>query len=342
MSKEINSIADIAKLAGVSKSTVSRALNDSSLLKQETKDKIKAIAEQHNFEAHSAARNLSLQKSNTIGFVTVFNEEKRKVKNFADPFFLEIVGSVSGALYDNGLDLLMAHFTDQNVHRLQQYLSSQKVDGLIILSCLRGEICDFARNLSQNSPIIFLDSYNLKENCSCVSSDNTMGGYLATKHLIETGRKKIAFLGGPQSHAEVKLRLEGYINALTEANIPVENELIYFSDYSGVGGYKTMLEILDKNQKVDSVFINSDIMSFGALNALHERNICVPDEISIVGFDDIPLARYTSPPLTTIRQNIPGIGKKLVQNLMQIMKEGGVIKSTMPVELIIRKSTIKR
>ncbi|NEP84987.1 MAG: LacI family transcriptional regulator, partial [Okeania sp. SIO3B3] len=208
----VRTIADIAHLAGVSKSTVSRALSDSSLISDETKKRIKKIAAEHNYQIHQAARNLSLQRSSTLGFVLL-----KSIENYAnDPFVMDMVGHISNTLVDYQYDLLVAQLNINQPEQLTSYLTSKRVDGLIVVTN------DDYRNVldhlaQQKAPFIAWNAPRPGQTYSSVNCDNVAGAKLATQHLLDLNCQRVAYVGGNTGCLEVGLRYQGYCDALEAA-----------------------------------------------------------------------------------------------------------------------------
>jgi len=158
--------------------------------------------------------------------------------------------------------------------------------------------------------------------------------------LLSIGKKKIAFLGGPEAEQEVKLRYQGYESALAASGLQPDPNRVIFGNYSTEAGHEGMHKLLDQDPEMDSVFANSDFIAIGAMNAIRERGMRVPEDISVVGYDDISLAQYSNPPLTTVRQNINESGRLLVQNLIQYLETGIVTNVSVPVNMVVRESTM--
>jgi DNA-binding LacI/PurR family transcriptional regulator len=330
----IKSIADIAKLAGVSKSTVSRALNDSPLIGEKTKAKIRSIARQHNFQINVPARQLSLQQSRTIAFVT---HAYHKEFSVADLFGLEILGGISLGLVAQGYDMLVIHVDPQDTKWAHQYFDTGRVDGFILMTSSRKQ-SHVKALLDIGAPFIIWGVSQPNQKYCSVTGDNFNGGKLATEHLIRTGRQNIGFIGGPEYEVEVQQRLGGYQSALQDAGRVFRSELIEYGDFSNTSGADAMKRLLKKSPDTDAVFINSDLMAIAAMDAIREDGKSVPQDVAVVGYDDLSLAEYSNPPLTTIRQNVPLAGKLLAQNLIQYLQSGMATNVSIPVELIVRKS----
>ncbi len=332
--KPVQTLADIARLANVSKSTVSRALNDSPLIGDETKERIRAIAQQHQFHINVPARQLSLKQSRTIAFVIHAYHEEFSV---ADLFVLEILGGISRGLHAKGYDMLVVHADAQETEWAHQYLDSGRVDGFILLMSIWKQ--EHIRVLMEmDAPFIVWGVPPPDTPVCSVAGDNFDGGKQATQHLIRSGRKRIAFLGGPAEELEVQLRLEGYEAALHAAGRSIDPALLAYGETFNISGPETMQRLLEQAPDLDAVFVNSDLMAIAAMNVIREQGRRVPEDIAVVGYDDLSIGQYSNPPLTTIRQNIPLAGKLLAQNLIQYLNTGEVNHASIPVELIVRKS----
>jgi len=335
MNKEtVRTIADIARLAGVSKSTVSRALNDSPLVGEDTKDRIRALAREHNFQINAPARRLSMQQSRTIAFVT---HAYHKDFSVADLFGLEILGGVSNGLAKQGYDLLIIHVDPQDTKWAHQYFDTGRVDGFILMTSTRKQT--HVKALTEvNAPFIIWGVPQPNQKYCSVTGDNFNGGKAATEHLIDSGKQKIGFIGGPVYELEVQHRLEGYRTALHGAGRSIEPALIEHGDFSNTSGADALRRLLNKVPDMDAVFINSDLMAIAAMDAIRESGRRVPEDIAVVGYDDLSIAEHSNPPLTTIRQNIPLAGKLLAQNLIQYLQTGLMTNVSIPVALVLRKS----
>lgn len=332
--KSVRTIDDIARLAGVSKSTVSRALNNSPLIGEETKARIRKIARQHNFQINVPARQLSMRQSRTIAFVT---HAYHKDFSVADLFGLEILGGISSGLAAYEYDLLVIHVNPQDTKWAHRYLDTGRVDGFILMTSSHKQYHVKAL-VELNAPFIIWGVPQLGQKYCSVTGDNFHGGKLATDYLIHSGKQRIGFIGGPASELEVQHRLGGYQAALQEAGINVDPGLIDYGDFSNTSGAEAMMRLLNNSPDLDAVFINSDLMAIAAMDVIREQGRRVPEDVAIVGYDDLSIAEHSNPPLTTIRQNIPLAGKLLAQNLIQYLQTGTVTNVSIPVELILRKS----
>ena len=332
--KTVRTIADLAALAGVSKSTVSRALNDSPLIGEDTKSRIRALARQHNFQINAPARQLSMKQSLTIAFVT---HAYHKDFSVADLFGLEILGGVSNGLAKQGYDLLVIHVDPQDTKWAHQYFDTGRVDGFILMTSTRKQT--HVKALTEvGAPFIIWGVPQPNQKYCSVTGDNFNGGKMATEHLVHDGRKKIGFIGGPSYELEVQHRLEGYKSALQASGRNIDSALIEYGDFSNTSSAEAMRRLLEKTPDLDAVFVNSDLMAIAVMDAIRETGRRVPEDIAVVGYDDLSIAEHSNPPLTTIRQNIPLAGKLLAQNLIQYLQSGLTTNVSIPVELIVRKS----
>jgi DNA-binding LacI/PurR family transcriptional regulator len=332
--KTVHNISDIAKLAGVSKSTVSRALNNSPLIGQETRERIQAIAKQHAFKINMPARRLSLKQSNTIAFVT---HAYYKDFSVADLFGLEIMGGISQGLYARGYDLLVVHVNPHETEWAHQYLDTGRVDGFILMTSTRKQYHIHAL-IEMDAPFIVWGAPPSDAQYCSVTGDNLNGGRLAAEYLISRGRKRIAFLGGPQDELEVQHRFAGYQMALLASQRTVEPALVAHGDYSNTSGAVAMEQLLNNAPDLDAVFVNSDLMAIAAMDVIREHGRRVPEDVAVVGYDDLSIAEHSNPPLTTIRQDVPGAGRMLAVNLIRYLETGTVTNATLPVEIVARKS----
>jgi DNA-binding LacI/PurR family transcriptional regulator len=332
--KSVHTIADIARLAGVSKSTVSRALNNSSLISQETREHIQAIARQHNFQINVPARRLSLKQSNTIAFVTHAYHEDFSV---ADLFGLEIMGGISKGLYAHGYDLLVIHVDPQDTGWAHQYLNTGRVDGFILMTSTRKQY-HIHTLLEMGAPFIVWGVSQPDLSYCTVTGDNINGGRVATEYLINSGRKRIGFMGGPPEEMEVRHRFEGYQNALLASGRPIKDAYIASGDFSNTSGAQSMNALLSAAPDLDAVFVNSDLMAIAAMDVIRDHGRRIPEDVAVVGYDDLSISEHSNPPLTTVRQNIPLAGKMLAENLIKYLQTGSITNVTIPVELIVRRS----
>jgi DNA-binding LacI/PurR family transcriptional regulator len=333
--KKAHTIEDIARLAGVCKSTVSRALSNSPLINEKTRERISAIAREHNFQINMPARRLSMKQSKTVAYVT---HSRCNLFSVADLFILELLSGTTAALYDNGYDLLLVAVDPYDSSWAAQHLETGKADGFILMTSTRKQ--HHIKLLAEmEAPFVAWGMTHPKYNYCTVTGDNFKGGKLATEHLIDRGRKRIAFLGGPAEETEVQYRYKGYISALEKAGMSVDPDLVVYSEFSNNAAAEATHTLLTGTPAPDAIFVNSDTMAIAAMNVLRETGRRIPEDVAVVGYDNLSISEQCTPALTTISQNIYLAGRQLVQNLLQYLKTGVVTHVTMPVELIVRKSS---
>jgi DNA-binding LacI/PurR family transcriptional regulator len=333
----ISTIADIARLAGVSKSTVSRALNDSPLIGVETKDRIRSLAREHRFRMNVPARRLSLKQSNTVALVSYAYSADSGIP---DAFMLEIMGGISAALHASDYDLLMIHVSKSDDEWVYRYLESGRVDGFVLLSamCTQRHLDSL---VEANAPFVMwgVPPGGGAGYCT-VTGDSVTGGRIATEHLARSGRRRIAFLGGPAKAPEVQDRLQGYRDALDASGVEVDPALMVYANWlqPEASSAAAVQQLLEQAPDVDGIFANSDLLAVGAMDALRLAGRRVPDDVAVIGYDDIAIARHANPPLTTIRQDGPLAGRLLAENLLQHMQTGVLTNVSIPAELVVRES----
>jgi DNA-binding LacI/PurR family transcriptional regulator len=329
---KLKSIEDIAVLAGVSKSTVSRALNKSSLVNEETRERILAIAHAHDFKPSFTARNLSTRKSCTIAFV---NHAYGKGEcGMSDPFSLEIMGGIAIGLHELGYGLLVVHVDPADRAWASNYLGSGRVDGFILMTSeKKRDHIDLLRSLG--APFIAWGRGG-SDFCYVCGNDRT-GGRLAAERLISTGRRRIAFIGGISVEQEVKERYEGFAAAMGDAGLDPKARVAY-ADYSEVLAERETARLFERDPGIDAIFANSDYMAIGAIRWLKASGRRVPDDVAVIGYDDLSIASYLTPRLTTVSQSVPLAGRMLARDLVAFLEKGVVTHTEMPVELILRDS----
>jgi DNA-binding LacI/PurR family transcriptional regulator len=328
----VQTIADIARLAGVSKSTVSRALNDSPLIAVATRERIREIAREHRFEMNDPARRLSLRQSNVVALVTY-----PYLGDQSDAFLLEIMSGIAAGLHAHDYDLLVIQVSARDSAWVRRYLESGRVDGFVLLasSCTRQHLRTL---VARNAPFVIWGlAPDARGHCT-VSGDSFTGGRIATEHLLRRGCTRVAFLGGPANEIEVQDRFRGYEAALRDADRPLDAALVIHGDYSAASAVAAMRALLERADDLDGVFVNSDLMAIAAMNELRAQGRRVPDDIAIVGYDDVAIARHSVPALTTIRQDLPLAGRLLAETLLQHLRTGAVTNVSIPAELVVRES----
>jgi DNA-binding LacI/PurR family transcriptional regulator len=328
---KVQTIADIARLAGVSKATVSRALNDSPLVSASTRERVVAIAGEHGFEMNDPARRLSLGQSNVIALVTYPYE------TVPDAFMLEIISGLSSGLRNGGYDLLLIQTAPGDTSWIGRYLGSGRADGFVLLASACTQ--EHLRTLeARSAPFVIWGLPDDGRSRCTVTGDSFTGGRLATEHLLGIGRSRIAFLGGPAVEPEVRERRRGYEAALAAAGVALDPALVAYGKYTESSATTAMRELLAQAGDLDGVFVNSDLMAIAAIEELRAHGRQVPEDVAVIGYDDIALAAHSDPPLTTVRQSGPLAGRLLAETLIQHLKTGVVTQMSIPAELVVRGS----
>ncbi|GLS83415.1 LacI family DNA-binding transcriptional regulator [Paraferrimonas haliotis] len=328
---------DIAHLAGVSQSTVSRALRDSPLVKQETIDKVKAIAHQLNYKVDKHASSLRSQQSHTLALL--FFEDPTTDDSLINPFFFAMLASITQACAKQGYDLLVS-FQQLSNDWHADYEDSHKADGIILLGY--GDDIESQPKLAQlkQQGTRFIRWGPESDTGLSISCDNRLGGYQATSHLIERGHQRIAFVGNASKHyPEFFDRYQGYVSALLEHQLAVEPALQQDAITTEDAGYQSTKQLLQGDAEFTALFAASDLIAIGAIKAIKEAGLKVPGDIAVIGFDDIPIASYTSPALSTIRQDTKLAGEVLVTTLLSLIKEEPVESITIATNIVVRSST---
>mgnify|MGYP001943171157 CR=1 FL=1 len=329
---------DIAYRAGVSQSTVSRALRNSPLVNEETRLKVQAIAQELNYKVDKHASSLRTQQSDTIALLLF--EDPTNDDSLINPFFLSMLGSITRACAQKGYDLLVS-FQQLSDDWHADFEDSKKADGLILLGY--GDFVDYQETLTklseQNTHFVRWGADVADEKIVSVGCDNFHGGYQVTEHVIKNGRKNFAFLGDASSHApEFLERYNGHCKALTDNKLSVISELQVDAISIEESGYQAACQLIEKNIPFDAIFGASDLIAIGAMRALQEHKIKIPEQVAVVGFDDIAVASFTIPALTTAKQDTILAGEVLVDNLIALIQGENPETTLMPTKLMVRKS----
>lgn len=342
-------IRDIAKLAGVSHATVSRSLNNSPLVAAETRNKINELAQSLGFQFNANARSLSTNKSGTICIIYPESQDEHGVSMF----YTSLVNQVRDSLERVGMDIIVTfpnnNFTgESNIKRL---IISRKIDGIIIVHPNLVDVDKQVLHFIEMSkvPYVFLHHYPsfLEDNTvDAIYTDHVRGGYLAAQYLIKSGHKNIACITSNEKlkSAEFQQRTEGYKAALNNNNIPFDNELIFYGTRDIMSGYNIIKENIDclLKKSVTAIFAQTDLMAIGVMEALKELRYNIPEDFSIVGYDDIDLIKSFKPNLTTIhqpREEIALLGCERLIELINGKKKKKIINTMLQPKLIIREST---
>ena len=330
---------DIAYLAGVSQPTVSRALRGSRSVSLATRQRIEQIARELNYSVDKNASSLRSQRSNTIALL--FFEDPTPDGANINPFFLAMLGAITRASANRGLDLLIS-FQKMEDDWHVRYQDSHRADGLILLGY--GDYTLYEQRLSQlvASDTLFVRWGSVRDDNigATVGSDNFGAGQQAGEHLLALGRRRIAFLGQADEHyPEFAERYRGLCAALTAAGHSADPALQADALSGEDDGRKAAQQLLDSGADFDAVFAASDLIAIGAIQALSEAGKRVPQDVAVMGFDNIPAASLTTPPLTTLVQDLKTGGELLVESLIAQIEDRAMPAGTIPATLVVRKST---
>jgi DNA-binding LacI/PurR family transcriptional regulator len=334
--KEARTIADIARLANVSPSTVSRALSDSPLISAETRERIQALAREHRYTIHAGAQSLRRQRTRTIAAVVSINRPSGRA--WTDPFLLELLGEIAAAATLHGYDLLLSEIHPDGGDWSTRFLRSGRADGIILISRLSERLRRSEDLAAAGAPFVVWGPMLPAQAYCSVGSDDYQGGLLVAEHLIRLGRQRIAFLGSDRDVWEMQLREDAYAAALAAAGRSYDGRYVVKSLSTSQAGYEAMRRLLVQAPDLDAVIAASDVMALGALEALRSAGRSVPGDVAVVGYDDISLAAYCSPPLTTVRQATAAAGNLLVERLLARIEGRPAPSAVLPVELVIRES----
>ena len=321
---------DVARLAGVSPSTVSRILNGTAKVSDDKRQAVLAAIEQVNFAPNQMAQGLKKGRSMTIGIV---------VQDISSPFFDETLRGIDDGLKGTGYAsvIVSGHWNAEEETDRVRLLLARKVDGIILLS---GRIADdVVLKFSTQKPIVSTGRALHTSTALGFKTDNEYGAWLAVRHLVQLGHRRIAFISGPANNHDADERLAGYRRALEEAQIEIDPALIVEGNYHEASGMMAMNRLFDTHQQFTAVFAANDLSAYGARLALYRKGIRVPDDISLVGFDDLPGSSYTTPPLTTIRQPLYDMGRIATEALLRLINGEAVQGEIPPVELVVRETT---
>lgn len=309
-------IGDIARMAGVSRSTVSRVLNDQPDVSEKTRKKVLRIIEENNFNPNSVARALAKQKTQVLSLVV----PQAATDVFSEPYNAIVIQSATKTANEHDYAILLWMGSDDPSEEdrfFDRILRSSHFDGMVIISSVQGD--QIANRLRQLAMPFVLLGPPFAEDINFINVDNFDGAYQATEHLIKLGWQRIGMITGPDNLRVTHDRVNGFKHAMSQANrAPVSSHIIE-GGYGEEHGYRCMKHLIGLG--LDAVFVSSDVMALGALRAAHDLGKRVPEEVGIVGFDDLPIAQTSVPALTTVRQPISQFGKLATEALIGILHE---------------------
>jgi LacI family transcriptional regulator len=330
----MTTIEQIARKAGVGRSTVSRVLNDDPRVSDETRQRVLEILRRENYQPNFAARTLASGRSDVIGAVVPMSLPSV----FGDPFFPRFLEGVAAACEAaDALLMLWLALPEDEQRKVDKVLGRGPVDGLVIAAHVAGD--PLVEALRRGAKKFVLSSRYEADDVSYVCIDNRASAHSAVTHLLRAGRTRVAHITGPRRMLDAEDRLAGYADALRDFGMPLDEQLVVEGDWSEPSGYAAMRRLL--GARPDAVFAGNDAMALAALRALKEEGLRVPDDVALVGFDDMPAAAVSEPSLTTVRQPVRRLGEVATTTLLELIADprGLPRRTVLPTELVIRSSS---
>jgi len=331
-----SNLADLARLAGVSVSTVSRALANHPAISERTRRRIAELARAHDFQLNATARNLRLGKTHAIAVLLPLGHERSQ--HLYDPFFLTLLGHLADVIANHGYDLLLSRVLPEDDRWLDAFIDSGRADGVIVVG-QSDQIATLNRVGARYRNMVVWGAYAPGNTHLTIGSDNVEGGRLAGRHLIGLGRRRLLFLGNPEV-PEFGARYKGFLEAVAEAP-GVAHDLLP-AHLTAEGSYAHARAWLTEHVAPDGICAASDILAMSTLRALSESGLSVPEDVAVVGYDDVPLASHTTPPLTTVKQDLETGAAALCDMLLARMRGEEVASVQMPPRLVVRGSSMAR
>ncbi len=328
-------IKEIAKLANVSQATVSKALNDRPDVSPETRQKIIDLAQKHDFVPNAFGKGLKSRATENIG--VIFCREVQPLSG--NPFYSRVLEGIEAEVALQNYNLVLQLIPEHQQDKLPKMVRQRQVDGLVLVGIFQDE---FIKNILSNGiPCIMVDPKFMIENCCQILIDNEQGAFAATQYLIQKGHQRIGYISGDLERLSFKQRFNGYKKALTYNNIAVDNALIQTGGLEK--GYQHLKNLLALENRPTAIFAANDINAIHGYKAIQELNLKIPDDISIIGFDDIDLAKYASPALTTVRVYKEELGSIAIRTLFQMIRHEikAPVTTIVPTKIVERESVRK-
>lgn len=326
-------IRDVARQAGVSHQTVSRVINGSEDVLPETRAMVEAAIEQLGYRPSAIARSMARGSTHTLAIIS---------PNLTDYTFASVIEGAEVEARQHNYFVLSSSASDLQAFQglVDELVGHRRVDGLIVINPYAD---DRYQHIPKNFPVVFVGARSHDENVCSISLDDEKVAYEATQHLISLGHKRIGLVTGPMEEDCSKDRCEGFRRALNEAGIAYDESLVFEGDWSASSGSDALADFVKKGNLPTAVFAQNDRMAMGVMRAARDANLNVPDQLSVIGVDDMPLSSYFDPPLTTMQQDMPLIGREAIRKLMDIIRNKTVQQTVLklPAQLVVRQSTIK-
>jgi LacI family transcriptional regulator len=306
-------IKDVAREAGVSVATVSRVWNDAAFVSPDTRQRVAEVAARLGYSPHGAARSLITRTTHALGVL---------LPDLYGEFFSEIIRGIDHTAQRNGYHILVSSSHDSK-DEIDAALRSMRgrVDGMIIMSPDL-EAQQTLHALQGSFPVVLLNGGAESKAFDTITIENHEGAYAMVRHLVKRGHRRIAMIGGPERNYDAAERLRGYRTALEEGGIRYDDSLVLKGNFSELSGHRAAEALLAIDPRPTAIFAANDSMAIGALSALREHGLRVPEDIAVAGFDDIPMARYMNPPLSTVHVDISKLGERATALLLSSLQEG--------------------
>lgn len=327
-------IAEIARRAGVSKTTVSRVLNDRPDVDQATRQRIQQLIEETGYVPHVAAVSLATGRTGLLGLLA---------PSLLRPWTIQIIQGIADAIDSTDYELVLytTSMAERNQEMYARALAHGLTDGLIVILPREGGM-EYLTNLRKQSfPLVLIDYRGQTPDMPSVTAANLSGAFGAVEHLLSLGHRRIGIITGLMDLGCSRDRLAGYREALQKAGLETDPDLIVAGDFSEPSGYEGMRRLMTLREPPTAVFASNDEMALGAMRAARDLDLRIPEDVSLVGFDDVHMAQFAVPPLTTVRQPMSDMGRRAVEMLLLQIKGDNLSESrvVLPTELIIREST---
>lgn len=329
-------MADLARVAGVSVSTVSRALAGSPLVARKQREQIVRLAEERGYVVNYQARSLRLKRTQTLSVVIPLGREAGQP--LTDPFFVEMLGHLADEITQRGYDMFLRKVLPPMRDWLARLVAAHRADGIIVIG-QSTEHDALEAAAPHYLPLVVWGGHLAQQSYCTVGTDNVAGARAAVEHLLSVGRRRIIFLGDP-AVPEIGLRHQGYRLALERIGERIAPAHIVPAHLTADTAYEAMRAYLSRRDKFDAVFCASDVIAMSAVRAITAAGRNVPRDVSVVGFDDIALAAHTNPPLTTVRQDLQRGAHTIVDLMFRRLQGEATPSATMPAELIVRESSV--
>ncbi len=326
-------LEEVARRAGVSPSTVSRILNGTARVRESKRQAVEQAIADLDYHPNVMARGLARGRTMSVGVIT---------QDIASPFYNETLKGIEDSLAGAGYAPLFVsgHWNGVKEAERMALLVARRVDGLIVLTGMIDDatLLGYALRL----PLVVTGRNLQGPNVVSIQLGNEQAAFDATRYLIELGHTRIAHISGPESNVDAQARLAGYQRALTEAGLPVDERLIAAGDFHEASGLLALNQLLETRLNFTALFIANDQMAYGARLALYRKGIRVPEDVSLIGFDDLPASLYTTPPLTTVRQPVYDLGRAAGEAMLRMIQGQEVSIPALPLQVIVRESAQRR